>query len=132
MREEYEKIANLAHPVSKGRKRMSNYERSAQFAPFAALSGYGSAIAETARLTDRKIELTDEEIEKINSELIRVSENLPCKAEITYFVKDRRKSGGEYRTDVLKVKYVLETENVLVTEDGERILFDDISSIKLK
>lgn len=132
MREEYEKIANLAHPVTKGKKRMSNYERSAQFAPFAALSGYGSAIAETARLTERKIELTDEEIEKINSELVRVSGNLPCEAEITYFVKDRRKSGGEYRTDVLAVKYILETENVLVTEDGDRISFFDITMIKQK
>lgn len=132
MREEYEKIANLAHPSQRGRKRMSNYERSAQFAPFAALSGYDSALAETARLTERKEELTDEQIARINAELVEISKELPAKAEITYFVKDKRKSGGEYRRTAINVKYISETECALVTEDGERISFSDIKSIKRK
>ena len=35
---------------------MSMADRAAQFSPFAALTGHGAAISETARLTDRQIE----------------------------------------------------------------------------
>ena len=43
----YEDIINLPHHVSKTRKPMSLYNRAAQFAPFAALTGYDDAIKET-------------------------------------------------------------------------------------
>ena len=45
----YEDIINLPHPVSKKHPQMSMMQRAAQFAPFAALTGYGAAISETAR-----------------------------------------------------------------------------------
>ncbi len=40
----YEDIINLPHWNPKFHKRMTNSERAAQFAPFAALSGYSKAI----------------------------------------------------------------------------------------
>ena len=40
---------------------MSMIDRAAQFSPFAALTGYGEVIKETARLTDRKPELSESE-----------------------------------------------------------------------
>jgi len=42
----YEDIINLPHHVSKHHPRMSMHNRAAQFAPFAALSGYNDAIHE--------------------------------------------------------------------------------------
>ena len=48
----YEDIINKSRPVNNRHKRMSNYERAAQFSPFAALTGLGAAISETARLTE--------------------------------------------------------------------------------
>jgi len=47
----YDDIINLKHHVSKKHPQMSLYARSAQFAPFAALTGYEEAIKETARKT---------------------------------------------------------------------------------
>ena len=45
----YEDIINLPHPVSKKHPQMSMVQRAAQFAPFAALTGYDAAINEAAR-----------------------------------------------------------------------------------
>ena len=47
--ENYEDIINLPHPVSKRHPQMSMMQRAAQFAPFAALTGYDAAINEAAR-----------------------------------------------------------------------------------
>ena len=45
----YDDIIELPHHVSETRPRMSRLDRAAQFAPFAALTGYEAVIAETAR-----------------------------------------------------------------------------------
>ena len=55
----YDSIINLPHPVSKKHPQMLIADRAAQFAPFAALTGYGAAIRETGRLTDKRIELDE-------------------------------------------------------------------------
>ena len=47
--DDYKDIINLPHHVSKKHARMSLEERSAQFAPFSALTGYDEVIKETAR-----------------------------------------------------------------------------------
>ena len=58
---QYEDIIHLAYPVPSRRQRMSMIDRAAQFSPFAALVGYDDAIEETARLTDKRIELDENE-----------------------------------------------------------------------
>ncbi len=45
----YDDIINLPHHVSKSHPQMSMWSRAAQFAPFAALTGYDDAIKETAK-----------------------------------------------------------------------------------
>jgi hypothetical protein len=45
----YDDIINLPHPTSKRHPRMPMADRAAQFAPFAALTGYGDVINATAR-----------------------------------------------------------------------------------
>ena len=49
----YNEIMDLPHHVSKTRPQMPMSDRAAQFAPFAALTGY-HAVKETGRLTDDK------------------------------------------------------------------------------
>lgn len=44
MKEDYEDIIDLPHPVSGQHPPMSMEKRAAQFAPFAALTGYDSLI----------------------------------------------------------------------------------------
>ena len=48
MRNDYDDIINLPHYEPKHHPRMSMWNRAAQFAPFAALTGYDDAIREVA------------------------------------------------------------------------------------
>ena len=52
----YEDIINLPHHVSTKHPRLSMEQRAAQFAPFAALTGYEDAVKETAKTVCEKIE----------------------------------------------------------------------------
>ena len=52
----YGDIIKMPHHVSKRKAHMKNKDRAAQFAAFAALSGFDSAIMETARITSEKKE----------------------------------------------------------------------------
>ena len=56
MTDKYDDIINLPHHVSKRHPRMSLYNRAAQFAPFAALTGYEEAISKVIRDTNAKKE----------------------------------------------------------------------------
>ena len=99
MNEKYEMIINLPRPKSEKHPRMARLDRAAQFAPYAALSGYEDAVSETARLTDKKIELDEGEIEKINSTLNSLLTSPPNKlVRLTFFRPDEKKEGGAYVT----------------------------------
>ena len=52
MMENYDDIINLPHHISKRHPQMSIQDRAAQFAPFAALTGYDEEVSETARITE--------------------------------------------------------------------------------
>ena len=56
----YNDIIHLPHPNSAKHPRMPIQDRAAIFSPFAALSGHSAAIAETARLTDQRMELDED------------------------------------------------------------------------
>lgn len=56
VQQKYGDILNLPHHVSETHPPMSIADRAAQFAPFAALTGYKEAIEETERLAEKKIE----------------------------------------------------------------------------
>ena len=60
----YDDIINLPHYEPKNHPRMSMYARAAQFAPFAALTGYGDSLKETEQLTSKRFEM-DEEVKTI-------------------------------------------------------------------
>ena len=124
----YDDIINLPHPVSKTHPRMSLHDRAAQFSPFAALTGYAGVIRETARLTDRKIELDETMLTALNERyrlLLSVLDTEP-EVEITYFVPDERKSGGAYRTVSGVVKKADEFTRRLILTDGTVIPMEDV------
>ena len=106
----YDDIINLPHHVSPTRQRMSMHDRAAQFAPFAALTGYE---------------------EELNRRLAALIANLPDRPEATieYFVPDDRKSGGAYVTVTGRVRHISVPEKTLVMEDGTVIGFEDIAAI---
>lgn len=125
----YDKIINMPHHTSSNRIRMSLLDRAAQFAPFAALTGYEESIKEVARLTDKKIELTDEEFEIINSKIKYIIENkIQEEIEIIYFVPDEKKDGGCYYTYKGLIKKVDEFNKAIILENREQIKISDIVS----
>lgn len=65
MNGEYDDIIWMEHHTSKKRPRMPLSARAAQFSPFAALSGYESAIEEAAKKAEERTErswILDEDI----------------------------------------------------------------------
>lgn len=129
----YDNIINLPHHVSKIRKPMSLYNRAAQFAPFAALTGYDDAIKETARLTEQKIELSDELKNMLNQKIKLIIENIKLQPEvvITYFVHDNKKSGGVYKTISGNVKRIDEVEKCIIFTNKLKIKVSDLLNIVL-
>ena len=126
----YEDIIKLTRPKSK-HPHLGIDSRAAQFAPFAALTGYDSAVRETARLTKKKIELCDELKEVINTKLNYIENNIKDRniITVTYFIKDEKKEGGRYESYSGIVKRVNNVEKFIKFEDNKLIEFDDILSL---
>ena len=57
MTKKYEDMINLPHHVSDHHPQMSLHDRAAQFAPFAALTGHGKAIQNTAEAMEDEMKL---------------------------------------------------------------------------
>ncbi len=119
MKHPYDDIIDLPHHVSERHPQMSMYNRAAQFAPFAALTGHDAAITEAARLTDAELELSESDAEVLNRKLayLQSLDEKPT-ISVTYFVPDDRKKGGSYHTATGIVKSVEPDKGVLQFEDG--------------
>lgn len=130
---DYSYIINLTHHVSKKHKEMSLYQRAAQFAPFAALTGYEDAIKETSRLTDKKIDLPDDKKEEINNILKYINENISSNQQVscTYFVKDKVKEGGTYNKIVDSIRKIDLVNKEIIFTDKKKILITDIIDVSL-
>ncbi len=109
-------------------------DRAAQFSPFAALTGYDAVVKESARLTDRKIELSEDEKTVLDEHLRLLSNALPQQPEaaFTYFLPDSRKEGGAYVTVTGRLKRVDELRRVILLVDSTEIPIDDILDIQSK
>ena len=120
MKEDYFDIINLPHHVSRNHPQMPMEARAAQFAPFAALTGYDAVIHETARLTDKQVELEEYDNDRLNrifSELMDSLEEHPV-VTVSYFKPDEHKAGGAYMTVSEKLKKIDTYEQIMKMEDG--------------
>ena len=132
MADKYADILHLSRPISTRHLPMSNQDRAAQFAPFAALTGYDGVLAETARLTDRELTLDVGAEAELDEKLRIIRDTLhQCpQVTLTYFQPDNRKSGGAYVTITGRVKKLDEYENVLILSDGTAVRIDRICHIQ--
>ncbi len=104
--------------------------RAAQFAPFAALTGHGDAVKETARLTDRRIELDEYEKEELNFKLIEAKEHPQTVYTLTYFLPDQRKDGGKYVSKTGRIIKIDEYARVVIMDDRTEIPVNEILKIE--
>ncbi len=133
----YDDIIDLPYKKSKRHAHMSMHDRAAQFAPFAALTGYGEAVEETARFTEAKIELAEDRIAEINEVLTKLKKTLDkplgkVEVELDFFVQDKLKQGGKYLLYKGTVDKLDEHEKRLRLGTGIWINIEDIFDIKLK
>ena len=132
MNNRYDEIMELPHHVSKTRPQMPMSDRAAQFAPFAALTGYDSAIKETGRLTDERIELDEEALTALDRKYQLLMEALDDAPEVTiiYFQPDARKAGGQYVSATGTVKKVDTFGRQILLQDGTRIPLDSVYDLR--
>ncbi len=122
---DYDDIINLPHHRSERHPPMAREMRAAQFAPFAALTGYNAAVKEAARLTEAPASLDEEQIGYLNRKLACLCDHLgddPAPTvQITYFVPDDRKAGGAFRTVTGIVRRMDECARMIELTDRTRI-----------
>ena len=130
-RKKYADIIDLPHHQSDTRPKMSNYDRAAQFSPFAALTGHAESIKETARLTDEYSEPSEEMKAIMNEKILFLMEQLKNQPEITitFFKPDEKKQGGAYITITGVVKKIKTYERQIQMTTGDLIPIDMIFGI---
>ena len=128
----YDDIIHLSRPVSRTHPPMPRQERAAQFSSFAALTGYEDAVAESGRLTEKRIELDRDALDALDERMREIAARLAERPEIELlrFVPDEKKSGGRYETLRGRAKKLDEYAGVLILEDGKKIPLGDILSIE--
>lgn len=127
----YDDIINLPHHVSPKHPQMSMPGRAAQFSPFAALTGYDAAIEESARQTERRMELGEDAKAELSEKLryLKVMEAEHPEAAFTYFIPDTRKEGGRYDTLTARVKRIDEFKQEVILTDGRSIPMGDLLEV---
>ena len=133
MDDNYSDIINLPHHVSKTHPQMPALSRAAQFAPFAALTGYDDAITETARYTEKRIELDESRKEELNTQLLYINEHIgdSMPVKVTYFTPDKKKDGGSYAEIIESIRKIDVVSGTLIFSDGRKIRIDDITSMTI-
>ena len=129
----YADILNHKYQKSSTRPHMTNHDRAAQFAPFAALTGYGEAINETARLTDSRPSLSAEETDELNRIVSLILDRIDTRPEleITYFLPDEYKEGGSLEKYRGKIRRIDEVLRRMIFSDGFSLSVDDIYGITI-
>ena len=127
----YEDIIHLPAHRSLKRQPMPRADRAAQFSAFAALTGHGAAIRETARLTESRPELSEVAKAEIDAALHLLRRHSGGEARLSWFEPDKLKSGGACRTATIGIRRLDTARRCLLLEDGRRIPLDDILSLEL-
>lgn len=130
MTHRYDDIIHLPHPTSSKRPRMPRANRAAQFAPFAALSGYEDAVSETARLTDRMIEPDEDSLALLNDQLHALMAD-PSRPEVllTVFEPDEHKEGGAYLQIRGRIRRVDEAARTLILTNRTTLAMEQVLRI---
>ena len=127
----YEDIISLPHYRSATRPHMPSADRAAQFAPFAALTGYDQAVLEAARLTQERVSLDETEQQRLDEKLrlLQAARESHPTVRVAFFDPDNRKAGGIYRLLSGRLKGIDELEQMLVLMDGQAIPLEDITEL---
>ena len=130
----YGTIINLKNHKSKTHPPMPIASRAAQFAPFAALTGYEESLSESSRVTAEKRELGEEREDELNRKIRYIEEHIANhpKTKVIYFLQDKKKSGGQYLSINGDIRLVDTIARLLIFESGDIISIDDVYEIQIE
>lgn len=133
MTDKYDDIINFGHYDPKCHRRMPMYQRAAQFAPFAALTGYEDKVKEMGRITYEKKEISEDKINEIELKLLKLNDHIKerPKVSVTYFVKDDKKDGGLYKNYIGYLKRIDNINNTLLFTDKSKIALRDVIEVNI-
>ena len=128
----YDDIIDLPHHESTKHPKMPALDRAAQFLPFAALTGHNAAVMETARLTNRRVELDESRKDELDDRLQILRGQIILKPEvsITYFIPDTKKEGGAYHSVSGIIEKLDEIRHEIILGNGTIIPMDTIYEIE--
>ena len=128
----YDDIINIKNYKSRKRPQMSIYNRSAQFSPFAALTGYEESIDEASRITLSKLTISQDEKKILDIKFNILNDNLSEKplVNIIYFIDDLKKQGGKYINKEGYIKKFDYVEKLIILGDNTKINIKNIIDIE--
>ena len=131
--EAYEDILFCQHYILRHHPQMTMHSRAAQFAPFAALTGFDEEIEKTARLTSSRHELTEDEQAALNQALVYLAEHEAERpaVDVIYFQPDAQKDGGAYRMYSGNLRFFDTAEGLLHFTDRSSLAVRDICAMRL-
>lgn len=128
---DYTDIIEVPYEKSTKYKHMTPRERAAQFAPFAALTGHKDLIRETERITEEK-RIIDENKRILLDQKLKYYLKTKETIKITYFKKDKVKSGGCYLTIEQSIKKIDEIYKTITLSNQQMISIGDIYDLEEK
>ena len=128
---DYTDIIETSYKKSTKYKQMKRKNRAAQFAPFAALTGYKDIIHDTERLTEEK-RIIDENKRMLLDQKLKHFLKTQEMIKITYFKKDETKTEGCYLPIMQSVKRIDELYKTVILNNQQIIAIEDIYDLEEK
>ncbi len=124
----YQDIIHLPRPRPRHHPELTAWQRSAQFSPFAALTGFDGVVAEVGRLTDSQVILGEDALLALNEQLSCLNRRLGERPRIsvTWFCPDQRKAGGSYLTTIGRLKKLDDISQTMILQTGEQIPLEQV------
>ena len=94
--------------------------------------GHDSAVRETARITEKRVELDHYMKKELNHKLQILKKKIKEEPEvkITYFVPDDKKDGGVYLTTTGRIKKIDEYKREILMKNGVLVPIDEIIKVE--
>ncbi len=127
----YSDIINIKYDGPKNHIRMTKENRAAQFASFRALTGYEDELKEVRRKVDSKIILSEDKKELLDKKINDIIKDLNRKIKIIYFIKDKKKNGGFYKTIETNIKKIDSINKEIILINNIKIKIENILDIEI-
>lgn len=132
MKDDYHELLQLPHHRSQTHAPMPRRDRAAQFAPFAALTGFDAQLRETERQTQAQAEPNEDALQELDQSLhtLFACVHTQPAVQVRWFVPDAKKSGGAYKTAAGRVLQLDRNRSLLVLDSGPVIALGAIAELR--